>query len=73
MREEQPLADLTVRQPLRRKLGDLQLLGGELIALLRRAAPAALARRTQLTARLIAPRCASKRFEGVARTPEDGP
>ena len=72
MREKQSLADLAVRQPLRRELGDLQLLRGQLIARLGRAAAAALARRAQLAPRLLAPRRAPERVEGVARGPQDG-
>src|ERR1700737_4316562 len=40
MREVQALADLAVRQPVRRKLGYLQFLRRQLIASLRHAAPA---------------------------------
>ena len=69
---EQPLADLAVREPLGGELGDLQLLGGQLVARLGDAPPAALARRAQLAPRLLAPRCAAERVEGVARGAQDG-
>src|SRR5207244_3847840 len=71
MREVEALADLAVREALRRKLGDLQFLRGELIARVWDATSAPLARRTQLAARLLAPRRTPERVEGVARGAQD--
>src|SRR3954447_9315602 len=73
VREEQPLADLAVRESAGRKLGDLELLRRQLITRFRQAAPAALPRRTQLASRLLAPRCAPERVEGLTRGPQDAP
>src|SRR5260370_26848179 len=67
MREVQLLADLAVGQALCRELGDLHFLRGELIARLGDATPAPFAGRTQLAARLLAPRHAAERVESVAR------
>src|SRR3954463_992717 len=72
MREKQSLTDLPIGQSQRRKLGDLQLLRGQLIAGLGRAAPAALPRRAQLAPRPLTPWRAPERIEGVARSPQDG-
>src|SRR5439155_16195201 len=55
MREVQPLADLSVRQPLCGELRDLQLLRGQLIACLGYPAPAPLTRGAQLGACLVSP------------------
>src|ERR1700729_4284548 len=67
MREVQALADLAVRQTLSRKLGDLQLLSGQLIAGLDDATAAPFATRAQLLPRLVAPWRAPQCVEGVAR------
>src|SRR4051812_49866918 len=64
MREVEPLPDLAVGEPVGRELGDLQLLGGELVARLGHAAPAAFPGRAQLPPRVLAPRNAP---EGVER------
>src|SRR5215207_624670 len=66
-RDEQLLTDLTIREPLGRQLGDLQLLRCQLIAGFRYATPARLTRGAQLAAGLVAPRSAAERVEGVAR------
>src|SRR3954452_6154785 len=71
VREKQLLADLTVRQSLCGKLGYLKLLRGQLVASLGRAASAAFPRCAQLAPRLLAPRRASERIEGVTRGPQD--
>ena len=71
VREEQAAGRSRGSTAPRRELGDLQLLRGQLIARLGHAAPAALAGCTQLAPRLLAPRCASERIEGVARSPQD--
>src|ERR1700745_2332882 len=72
VREEQALADLAIREPLRRELGDLQLLGGELIACLGHTAPAAFARCAQLPPGLLGPRRGPESIERLARGPQDG-
>jgi hypothetical protein len=71
VREVQALADLAVREAVCGKLGDLQFLRGELIARVWDATSAPLARRTQLAARLLAPRRTPERVEGVARSAQD--
>src|SRR4051812_47061343 len=65
--EEQPLADLTVRQPLGGQFRDLQLLGGEPIACVRGAWPDLLAGGTQLLSRALAPACRAQGVEEVNR------
>ena len=51
MRQEQSLTDLAIGQTLRGELGDLKLLGGELIAGIRPARPKRLARGAQFVPR----------------------
>ena len=72
MGQVQPLADLAVRQALRRELCDLQLLRGELVARRGNAAPAPFTRRAQFAPRVLAPPLAAKRVEGVARGTQNG-
>ena len=55
VREKKALADLTVRQPFGGELRDLQLLGGEAVTGVRRAAADRLARRSQLMSSTFAP------------------
>src|SRR5260370_676511 len=55
MRQEQSLADLTIGQTLDSELGDLKLLGRELIAGIGPARAECLARGAQLLPRTIAP------------------
>src|SRR5260370_35271481 len=55
MRQEQSLADLAIGQTLDSELGDLKLLGGELIAGIGPARAECLARGAQLLPRTIAP------------------
>src|ERR1700754_1717219 len=59
------LADLAVGQTVGRKLGDVQLVRGQLVAGVRTAPRAALACRAQLVAGTFAPRDDAERVEGL--------
>jgi hypothetical protein len=65
--EEQPLADLAIGQARRRQLGDLQLLGGEPVASVRRARPDLLAGGSQLLPCAFAPARRAQNIELVDR------
>src|SRR4051812_50106566 len=67
VREVQPLRDVAVGEPLRRELGDLQLLRAELVERVRRPPAAALARGAQLAAGAPGPRAPAPRGGGGAR------
>ena len=56
VREKKALADLTVRQPFGGELRDLQLLGGEALTGVRRAAADRLDRRSRLMSSTLRPR-----------------
>jgi hypothetical protein len=65
VREKEALADLTVRQPFGGELRDLQLLGGEAVTGVRRAAADRLARRSQLMSSTFAPLSSAESVEQV--------
>jgi pimeloyl-ACP methyl ester carboxylesterase len=67
VRQVEPLAYLSVREPLRGKLCDLEFLGSQLIVGRGIATPAPLARRPELASSPLAPRDATEHVEGVAR------
>src|SRR3954463_13479171 len=71
VRQEQPLADLAVREPSGGELGDLQLLRGQLVARLGCPPPAPLAGCPQLASCLVAPWRASEGVKRVARGTQD--
>src|SRR5882724_8051436 len=65
VRQKQALSDFAVREALGRELGDLQLLGGQLIARLGSPPQASLAGCSQLASCLVAPWGASECVERV--------
>ncbi len=67
MRQEQSLADLAIGQTLGGELGDLKLLGGELIAGIGPAGAECLARGAQFLPRAIAPAGGSQNVEELDR------
>ena len=70
VREEQALGDLTVREALRRELGDLQLLCGEPVTRVGRATADLLARRAELLPSVPAPTRRTQEIEDVDRLPQ---
>ena len=70
MRQIQPLCDVPVREPLGGELGDLKLLGGQLVAGGEVAPTARFPGRPELPAGLVAPGGAAHGLEGVAGVPQ---
>ena len=69
VRQIQPLCDVLVREPLGGELGDLKLLGGQLVAGGEVAPAAGLPGGPELSAGLVAPGRAVHGIEGVAGIP----
>lgn len=70
MRQIQPLCDVPVREPLGGKLGDLKLLGGQLVPGGEVAPAARLPGGPELSAGLVTPGRAAHGVEGVAGVPQ---
>src|SRR5438552_389505 len=73
MRQEQPLADLAIRQTPSSELGDLKLLGGEPIAGIGPAWAECLARGAQFLPRTIAPPGRTQYVEELDRFAQGSP